>query len=531
MQIAHAHHTHGSFAANHSKSAANAKTNKHAAFGTMLNQMQAASHTPTAKTETAHPKPNYAAIMSDVEEKIKAEICKKAAEQQEAASQEAEQPKPGNNSQAVADWVSENTDKIYDRDGLLSQGGQGFYFCDYDPRRSEEPPAVDGETGCIWMSKGTQKDTGESYVMRAYLDGSIWTTYSDGRKVKEEYNRDDKRFIGLPFTLNGEFGLIMESHGTREDTGESYVTKQYMDGSVWTTYADGRKVKEKYYVHGEFIRFTPGLSDGCMWAPYKINGKSLKEMEEDLRKAAEASRPPIETKAPSKIIEHKNIREMLLAVLAKSGITLADYEKFDIKVDKYFNVTVTGDDKEKAKAMEKIFNSAEGENWGLLLLQYMEYMESDLPDGTEEYAAKMNKMFLENYLINASGGSVSLNDLYLLPDGKIAGLPPELDNLINSMEPSYFGQTRQEIEKEARETYDLLKGFSPSHKFTTDDEQRAFDAGDKEGFVKAHFERVMQNPKSFNLKAALTEILKTGVNNIPDVSANMVLGSGGFVFG
>ncbi|MCL2284359.1 MAG: hypothetical protein FWC26_13670 [Fibromonadales bacterium] len=241
MQIAHAHHTHGSFASLHSKSAAN----EHAAFGTMLNQMQAASHT------------------------------------SEAASQETEQPKPGNNSQAVANWVSENTDNIYDRDGLLSQG---FSFCDYDPRRTGETPAVGGETGCIWMSKGTQKDTGESYVMRAYTDGSIWTTYSDGRKVKEEYNRDDKRFIGLPFTLNGEFGLIAESRGTRVDTGESYVTKEYMDGSVWTTYADGRKVKEKYYVHGEFIRFTPGLSDGCMWAPYKINGKSLKEMEEDLHK-------------------------------------------------------------------------------------------------------------------------------------------------------------------------------------------------------------------------------------------------------
>ncbi|MCL2284367.1 MAG: hypothetical protein FWC26_13715 [Fibromonadales bacterium] len=106
MQIAHAHHNHGSFAAHHSKTAANAKA-KHAAFGTMLNQMQAASHTPTAKTETAHPKPNYAAIMSDVEEKIKAEICKKAAEQQEAASQEAEQPKPGANSQAAANSVNE----------------------------------------------------------------------------------------------------------------------------------------------------------------------------------------------------------------------------------------------------------------------------------------------------------------------------------------------------------------------------------------------------------------------------------------
>jgi len=107
MQIAHAHHNHGSFAANHSKSAANAKANKHAAFGTMLSQMQTASQTPTAKTETAPPKPNYAAIMNSVEEKIKAEICKKAAEQQEVASQKTEQPKPGANSQAAANSVNE----------------------------------------------------------------------------------------------------------------------------------------------------------------------------------------------------------------------------------------------------------------------------------------------------------------------------------------------------------------------------------------------------------------------------------------
>jgi len=385
MQIAHAHHTHGSFAANHSKSAANAKANKHAAFGTMLSQMQAASHTPTAKTETAHPKPNYAAIMSDVEEKIKAEICKKAAEQQEAASQETELPKPGANSQAVADSIKENMNCLYDSFGHLRLSGEHTvsttqnYFTN----------------GCI---KVFHYGGEPSFVTQTFSDGSVWTTYSDGRKV------------------------------------EGYVDFKAPDGHP------------KEYSKGEIEASIN-----------KIKADALEK----------------ETYRKEKI--SSGLMNKIQEALAKNGIEFAPEEKFNIKVDKYLNVTVTGDDEEKAKAMEKFFNSPGSENWGLLLQRHNMDYNRDTPlfyehdrilSDRKEYTLKANKMLLENYLANATNGKVSLEDLYLSADGKIMGLPSELEKDIYA-----------------------------------------------------------------DVKTSLIEILKIGVNNIPDVSANITFGNGGLVFG
>ena len=208
----------------------------------------------------------------------------------------------------------------------------------------------------------------------------------------------------------------------------------------------------------------------------------------------------------------------LKAALAEKGITISPNENFNISVDKYFNVTVTGDDKEKAKAIEDVLNSpAEGKNWGLSFIE-----DAFFP--SDEYIAKFNKMLLENYIANASGGAVSLDDLYLSADGKIMGLPPELDKLINSMESKYYGKTQQEWEKQISEEYDSYKKQDEEwfKKYNTqssdiiydipkaDEALEAYKKGNKEEYVRIIVDGLMETAKSVDLKNTLTKFLQNG---------------------
>jgi hypothetical protein len=144
---------------------------------------------------------------------------------------------------------------------------------------------------------------------------------------------------------------------------------------------------------------------------------------------------------------------------------------------------------------------------------------------------------LENYFINAGGG-VSLNDLYLSDDGKIMGLPPELDEFINSIEPRYRLSSLEDLRDLASMKYDALKSagiskhasFGPS--FNTPEVQAAFDTGNKEEYIRLATENLIKDAGgSADLKTVLTQILEKGADNIPNVgTSNITIGNGGFLF-
>jgi hypothetical protein len=144
---------------------------------------------------------------------------------------------------------------------------------------------------------------------------------------------------------------------------------------------------------------------------------------------------------------------------------------------------------------------------------------------------------LENYFINAGGG-VSLNDLYLSDDGKIMGLPPELDEFINSIEPRYRLASLEDMREAAGMKYDSLKSTGISKHasfgaaFNTPEVQDAFDAGNKEEYIRLATENLIEDAGGFaDLKTVLTQILKTGVDNIPDIgTSNITMGDGIFLF-
>ncbi|MDR2728032.1 MAG: hypothetical protein LBB56_02785 [Chitinispirillales bacterium] len=89
----------------------------------------------------------------------------------------------------------------------------------------------------------------------------------------------------------------------------------------------------------------------------------------------------------------------------------------------------------------------------------------------DDYMLSFYKMLMKNFIEDKSEGAVSLNGLYV-KNGKIMGLPPRLDKIINSI------QTAQSTNA---------------------------------------------NEKPDDAKSVLKMILKKGVNNIPDLTINIVM--------
>jgi hypothetical protein len=209
-------------------------------------------------------------------------------------------------------------------------------------------------------------------------------------------------------------------------------------------------------------------------------------------------------------VQNNNLMKLLTSTLDKRGIALEEHETFGISVDMYCKVTVTGSNKEKAAAIEKVLNSVpDGENWGLLL------NKNSIHD-MDGFASQMFKMLMSNYIEGASGGAVTLNDLHV-ENGKIMGLPPELDEFINSIEADpYFDAKRvDEWFREEMDNNEVRK------QFFKDNPLLPTNGGGLNNFIEEH-----PNQKSYDLKTVLTELLTTGVKNIPDVSAKVVIGNG-----
>jgi len=204
--------------------------------------------------------------------------------------------------------------------------------------------------------------------------------------------------------------------------------------------------------------------------------------------------------------------------LERKGIELEENERFDLSVDKYGNVTVTGVNKEKAKAIEDVLNSMpNGENWG-------EILNRNSIRNSADVVPQLFKNLMENYLYNATGGAVTLNDLYV-EDGKIMGLPPELDRLINSIEPDPYYKIKKSIE----ETYNLREnsGINAAIKNNPD----LPDPLSVNQQIGAYISENPNAAKSYDVKSMLIDILTAGVDNIPDLSANVTIGKGYIAWG
>jgi len=75
-----------------------------------------------------------------------------------------------------------------------------------------------------------------------------------------------------------------------------------------------------------------------------------------------------ESGSMSGAMTHRVSGKMMAELLSKNGISLEDDEAYDINIDVWCAVTVTGKNAEKAKAIQDLLSSTPGNiNWGLML--------------------------------------------------------------------------------------------------------------------------------------------------------------------
>lgn len=117
--------------------------------------------------------------------------------------------------------------------------------------------------------------------------------------------------------------------------------------------------------------------------------------------------------------------------LKENGVHLDENDKFEIFIDEHLNVTISGlHDKDKTKQIEDLLNDTD-EFWGYKLNKLKKKYSSDyLSMDSEDRRLINQKNTEESNLRYYSGGTVTLSDLSL-ENGKIIGLPHELDELYN----------------------------------------------------------------------------------------------------
>jgi hypothetical protein len=121
-------------------------------------------------------------------------------------------------------------------------------------------------------------------------------------------------------------------------------------------------------------------------------------------------------------------------ILKDNGITIEDGESYDFHVDKFNKITVSGSDADKAQRIEDVLNGTDQLGWKLNRLSNLYSPRYDVKEGEEYDRANFHEMQAESNIKELSDGKLSMKDLWL-EDGKIMGLPPELDELLNLTKP------------------------------------------------------------------------------------------------
>jgi hypothetical protein len=138
-------------------------------------------------------------------------------------------------------------------------------------------------------------------------------------------------------------------------------------------------------------------------------------------------------------------------LLRESGIELPENARFDISVDRYGGVTITGlDDEELTRTIEEAMSY----NWQMVvsvLAQFMEYgriLEGHPPSSTHVglSAEQQDLLSVQSQLMNHGA---DLRNLSLDANGRIQGLPQELHDLFYGDRSSHLeGMNRYQIQQE-----------------------------------------------------------------------------------
>lgn len=135
-------------------------------------------------------------------------------------------------------------------------------------------------------------------------------------------------------------------------------------------------------------------------------------------------------KAQQKSELKNNFSEDFVKELEDIGISSRDIEGMRVRIGSNGNVTVDGiEDETVRKQVEKLIDKKYGDQ---MYRYYTGIADSvgNLPYNAYQYATDVQEV--RRYLKSVTGEDISLENLYLAPDGKIGGLPGKAANLINN---------------------------------------------------------------------------------------------------
>ncbi len=135
-------------------------------------------------------------------------------------------------------------------------------------------------------------------------------------------------------------------------------------------------------------------------------------------------------KAQQKAELKNSFSDEFVKELEGMGISREDIEGMQVRIGSNGTVTVDGIEDETVR--QQVQKLVEKKYSDKMYQYYIGIADSvgNLPYNTCRYAMDIQEV--QRYLKGVTGADISLEDLYMMPDGKIGGLPKKADNLINN---------------------------------------------------------------------------------------------------
>ena len=256
----------------------------------------------------------------------------------------------------------------------------------------------------------------------------------------EEVSPDDFYRISFHITENKEHE---KTDAVREAYGNLYSAFNRKDEN-WRDYLDAynavlRETEQNYrkemeQLHQKQFDSLPEekkyKGERTMWELLQdlAEGKELSETEREYVKIFANLK---DTEKAQQRAELKNgFSDAFVKELEGMGISREDIEGMQVRIGSNGTVTVDGIEDETVR--QQVQKLVEKKYSDKMYQYYIGIADSvgNLPYNAYQYATDIQEV--RRYLKGVTGTDISLEDLYMMPDGKIGGLPKKADNLINN---------------------------------------------------------------------------------------------------
>ena len=256
----------------------------------------------------------------------------------------------------------------------------------------------------------------------------------------EEVSPNDFYRISFNVTDNKEHE---KTDAVREAYGNLYSAYSRKDEN-WRDYLDRYnevlRETEQNYIR-ELEQLQQKQFDSLPEEKKYKGGRTVEELLQDMAEGKELSEAEREyvkifanlkdaEKAQQKAELKNDLTEDFVKDLEDRGVSREDIEGMRVRIRSNGDVAVDGiEDENIREQVQKLVREKYSDK---MYRYYIGTADSvgNLPENAYQYAADVQEV--KRYLKGVIGQDVSLQNLYMLPDGKIGGLPKKADNLINN---------------------------------------------------------------------------------------------------